>query len=104
VTFPAAGRPNNDNIQHSFFKLDASVALKDANDRWEVAIIGKNLTDKIIASNCSATNFAGGIILPFGGDNLGGVTPGAMGFAEEGCFADGPGRQIWLRLTFRPFD
>jgi iron complex outermembrane receptor protein len=103
VTFPAAGRPNNDNIQRSYFKIDAGVTLKGADDKWEIALIGKNLTDKIITSNCSATNFAGGIILPFGGDNLGGVNPGAMGFAEEGCFADGPGRQIWVRFTMRPF-
>ena len=101
VTFPAAGRPNNDNFQHSFFKIDAGVTLKAADGKWEFAVIGKNLTDKIIASNCSATNFAGGIVL--GGDNLGGVTPGSMGFAEEGCFADGPGRQIWVRFTMRPF-
>lgn len=102
VTFPAVGRPDNDNFQKAYFKIDASVALKGADDRWEVALIGKNLTDKLIASNCSATNFAGGIVL--GGDNLGGVTPGSMGFAEKGCFADGPGRAIWLRATFRPFN
>jgi hypothetical protein len=104
VTYPAAGRPNNDNIQDSYFKIDASIALKAANDRWEVALLGKNLTDKIIASNCSATNFAGGILLPFGGDNAGGTTRGAGGFAEEGCFADGPGRSVMIRLTLRPFN
>jgi iron complex outermembrane recepter protein len=103
VTFPAAGRPGNDNIQSSYFKLDASIALRGENDRWEVALLGKNLTDKLVASNCSATNFAGGILLPFGGDNAGGTTRGAGGFAEKGCFADGPGRSVWVRLTFRPF-
>jgi outer membrane receptor protein involved in Fe transport len=104
VTYPAVGRPNNDNIQGSYFKIDASIALKAANDRWEIALLGKNLTDKIISSNCSATNFAGGILLPFGGDNAGGTTRGSGGFAEEGCFADGPGRSVMIRLTFRPFN
>lgn len=104
VTFPAAGRPNEDNYQDPFFKIDASLTLKGENDRWEVALLGKNLTDKLTASNCSATNFAGGIVLPSGGDNLGGTTPGAMGYAEEGCFADGPGRSVWIRFTFRPFN
>jgi len=102
VTFPAAGRPNNDNYQSAFFKVDASLTLKGENDRWEVAVLGKNLTDKLVSSNCSATNFAGGIVL--GGDNLGGTTPGSAGFAEKGCFADGPGRSVWVRLTLRPFN
>jgi iron complex outermembrane receptor protein len=104
VTYPAVGRPDNDNIQRSYFKIDASIALKDENDRWEVALLGKNLTDKIIASNCSATNFAGGILLPFGGDNAGGTTRGAGGYAENGCFADGPGRAVMIRLTLRPLN
>ncbi len=102
VTYPAVGRPNNDNYQSAFIKVDASVTLKASNGRWEVAVLGKNLTDKITSSNCSATNYAGGIVL--GGDNLGGTTPGGMGFAESGCFADGPGRSIWVRLTLRPFN
>ncbi|MCB2060186.1 MAG: TonB-dependent receptor [Novosphingobium sp.] len=100
VSFPAAGRPNNDNYQGSFVKIDAGIALKSEDDSWEVALIGKNLNDKLTASNCSATNFAGGIVL--GGDNLGGTTPGSAGFAEVGCFADGPGRSVWVRLTLRP--
>jgi iron complex outermembrane receptor protein len=104
VTYPAVGRPNHDNIQNSFIKIDASIALKAENDRWEVALLGKNLTDKITASNCSATNFAGGILLPFGGDNTGGVSRGAGGYGETGCFADGPGRTVMIRLTFRPFN
>lgn len=101
VTFPAVGRPNNDNYQSAFIKIDAGLTLKDASDRWEVAVIGKNITDKITASNCSATNFAGGIAL--GGSITGGTVSGPAGFAEEGCNTD-IGRSVWLRLTFRPFN
>ncbi|HEX8055535.1 MAG TPA: TonB-dependent receptor, partial [Novosphingobium sp.] len=101
VTFPAVGRPNNDNYQSAFIKIDAGLTLKDASDRWEVAVIGKNVTDKITASNCSATNFAGGIAL--GGSITGGTVSGPAGFAEEGCNTD-IGRSVWLRLTFRPFN
>lgn len=101
VTFPAVGRPNKDNWQDGFFKTDAGAALQAVDDRWEVALIGKNLTNEITASNCSATNFAGGLVL--GTDNYGGTAPGTVGQAETGCFADGPGRQYWLRLTYRPF-
>lgn len=100
VTFPTRGRPGNDNFQDSFVKVDASIALKDVYDRWEVAVIGKNITDELTFSNCSATNYAGGIVL--GGAITGGTIPGPPGFAENGCYADGGGRAVWVRLTYRP--
>jgi len=100
VTYPAVGRPNNDNFQSGFIKVDASIALKRADDFWEIALIGKNIFDKLTQSNCSATNFAGGIVL--GGAISGGPTPGGAGWAESGCYADAP-RSIWVRLTLRPF-
>jgi iron complex outermembrane receptor protein len=102
-SFLANGRPNRDNFQRSFFKTDASIALKAENERWEVALIGNNLTDKLIASNCSASNTAGGGFL--GGDISGFATQqGQAGFAEKLCFPDGGGRSVWVRLTFRPFN
>jgi iron complex outermembrane receptor protein len=101
-SYLANGRPNNDNIQRKFLKVDASVALKAADDSWELALIGKNLSDKLVSSNCSASNSAGGILLPFSGAYTGGSRQGPMGWAESLCFADGPGRSVWLRATFRP--
>lgn len=99
-TFLALGRPNGDNYQDSFVKIDASIALRDADDRWEVALVGKNLTDKVTASNCSAGNFAGGNII--GGSVTGGTTSGPVGFSEVGCFSEA-GRAVYLRLTVKPF-
>jgi iron complex outermembrane receptor protein len=101
-SFLANGRPNNDNFQRGFFKIDASLALGAEDDRWEVALIGKNLTDKLVASNCSPSNTAGGIFL--GTDFSGGSRQGTMGYAERLCFADGGGRQIMVRLTLKPFN
>ncbi|MBV1691893.1 TonB-dependent receptor [Novosphingobium sp. G106] len=91
VTFPAVGRPNNDNYQGSFIKVDAGLTLKDANDRWEVAVIGKNITDKITASNCSATNFAGGIA-------LGGAITGGHGVWSRGVC------RVRLQYRYRQVD
>jgi outer membrane receptor protein involved in Fe transport len=102
-SFLARGRPNHDNFQKGYFKFDAAVTLKAENERWEVALIGKNLTNKLVHSNCSASNTAGGIVLPFGGAFTGGAFPGPMGWAEGLCFPDGPGRTIWVRATVRPF-
>jgi iron complex outermembrane receptor protein len=102
-SYLALNRPNNDNWQEAFIKFDASIMLKDEKDRWEVALIGKNLSDKLTASNCSASSVAGGGVL--GGDASGFATQqGQAGWAEALCFPDGPGRSVWLRLTFRPFN
>ena len=98
-SFLALNRPNRDNIQRGYFKFDAALALKANDDRWEVAVIGKNLGDKLIASNCAASNTAGGGL--FGGEAAGLATQqGTVGFAEAHCFPDGPGRSVWLRLTY----
>jgi hypothetical protein len=106
VTFPATGlAPVLSNYQKGYIKVDASIALKGKNDRWEVELIGKNINDKLTASNCSVSNVAGSILLPLaGGDNYGGVTQGSGGQPEKLCFADGPGRSVWIRLTLRPFN
>lgn len=37
-------------LQHSFVKLDARIAIGSANDRWEVALVGRNLTNRIYGS------------------------------------------------------
>jgi iron complex outermembrane receptor protein len=99
VTLLAASRPNNDHYQKSFLKADLSLALRGPDDRWEVALIGKNVTDKITASNCTASNFAGGLIF---GDIAGAPQSGVAGLAETGCYTE-RGRSVWVRLTLKPF-
>ena len=34
-------------LQDAFTKLNARLAVSSANDRWEIALVGKNLTDKL---------------------------------------------------------
>lgn len=98
-TFLAVGRPNDDQYQRRFIKSDLSFTLKDAGDRWEVALIGKNLGDKVTSTFCSAGNVAGGYRL--GGQITGGATSGPAGYSEVGCYSE-RGRSVWLRLTWRP--
>ncbi|MDE8652975.1 TonB-dependent receptor [Novosphingobium album (ex Liu et al. 2023)] len=98
VTFIAIGRPHDDNFQKAFLKSDLSVALRGPDERWEVALVGNNLTDKITAANCSASNAQGGLIF---GDVTGAQDPGDSGLGEASCNVQ-RGRSVWLRLTFRP--
>lgn len=93
----ALGRP--DTFQTAYLKSDISLAVRGPEERWEVALIGKNVTDKITSSNCAQANYQGGLIF---GQTTGGTAPGAAGFAEGSCYTE-RGRSIWLRFTYRPF-
>ncbi|CAN7297827.1 TonB-dependent receptor [Phenylobacterium sp. LjRoot225] len=90
--------------QKSTFKTDLSLALQGPRDRWEFAIIGKNLTNELTSGNCSNSNAQGGLFP--GSEITGAVTSpirGPAGTDELGCWMD-RGREFWLRLTVRPFN
>ena len=88
-----------DYIQDSYFKTSANIALQGKDDAWEIALIGNNLGNEITAGLCSNSNTQNGTIL--GGQLAGGTAKGAAGSDELGCVAE-RGREIWLRVTFRP--
>lgn len=95
VTFLAVGRPGADHYQDSFIKSDVSFALRDSANRWELALIGKNITDEITTGLCSPANAAGGLIF---GDETGAATSGPSGLGEVDCFTQ-RGRSAWFRFT-----
>jgi len=99
----AAGRPNHDNIQTGYMKSDLSVTLDGPGDGWEIALIGKNINDKLTAGTCGISDFGQGVAFGNpGNQTTGGTTSGVGGIDQENCFVD-PGREIWLRLTVKPF-
>jgi iron complex outermembrane receptor protein len=46
-------------VQPGYWKLDASIALRGADGGWEVALIGKNLTNKLDATSGYIATFSG---------------------------------------------
>jgi iron complex outermembrane receptor protein len=84
--------------QNAFIKTDLSVALKTPGDRWEVALIGKNLNNALTTGNCANANNQAGLT---GGQGTGTNARGPAGIDEMGCFMD-RGREVWVRVTFRP--
>jgi iron complex outermembrane receptor protein len=90
-----------DLYQPSFAKTDLSLAIKGPNDRWKVALVGKNLNNEITRSTCATSNAAGGLLT--GGQVTGGTTRGPAGIDEVICYPDS-GREVWLTLTVRPFN
>jgi hypothetical protein len=85
-------------IQGGFAKANASLALRGPDDKWEVALIGNNITAKITGAVCANANINGGLI--FGGQQSGKATGGPAGNDYEVCPTD-PGRAVWLRGTVR---
>lgn len=85
--------------QPAYFKTDLGLAVRGPRDSWEVALIAKNLSDKLTTSNCVNINAQGGNVL--GGIVTGGTTRGPAGVTEIACFVN-RGREVWLRLTLRP--
>jgi iron complex outermembrane receptor protein len=86
--------------QGGYLKSDASIQINGVDDRWEIALIGKNLGAALTTSNCSAANATNGAIL--GGNITGGTTSGPAGAAEVLCRMES-GREVWLRFTLKPW-
>jgi iron complex outermembrane receptor protein len=86
--------------QKSFIKSDLSLSLQGRENRWEISVIGKNLNNRITTGACVNANTQGGG-LP-GTEITGTNDVGPAGRDEIGCIAD-RGRELWLRLTIRPF-
>jgi iron complex outermembrane receptor protein len=86
--------------QPSFFKTNFGVTLQGRADRWEVAVIGKDLNNALTYGNCANANTAAGLL---GGQTTGGNASGPAGPDQVGCYMD-RGREVWFQLTWKPFN
>ncbi len=89
-------RPNF--YQKSFFKLNTNISISGANDAWELAFVGNNLTNKIVTHTQGSAAIAGGLF--FVGGITGGKSAGLGGLDETLSQAE-RGRELWIRLTVR---
>lgn len=71
--------------------FDARVALKSSDSRWEVALVGRNLGDKLRPLQANDVSFTG---------TTAGLTAGRR--ADVTTFTNRP-REILLQVTLRPF-
>ena len=82
--------------QPTFVKSDLSLSLLGPDDRWEVALIGKNLNNEITTGTC--LNFNGRAAAFPGTQQTGTNTSGLVGHDQIGCYMD-RGREGWIRFT-----
>ena len=83
--------------QGGYYKIDANLSLSGRNDAWEVALIARNLNNKITTGWCANSNLRNSI---FGGQIAGGATSGPAGPDQSACSLD-RGRELWARLTLK---
>ena len=79
-----------DAVQDAYTKLDLSVSLSAPDDRWTVALIGRNLTDELVVTAANEIPFAGG---------TGAGTPEGV-WADMSAFIDNP-PEIFIELSWR---
>lgn len=84
--------------QDAFIKYDAQVALSGRDNKWEIALIGRNLGDENVVGRCSNDNSQNGGIL--GGQISGAVNGGPAGQDEASCYVE-RGREVWARFSWR---
>ncbi len=87
--------------QSSYVKTDLSVALNGPDNRWQVAFVGRNLSNTITTGACSSYNNINGLYGgQFQGNNA--LGHGPSGVDSLSCFID-RGRELWLRLSYKAF-
>ncbi|MBZ9649129.1 TonB-dependent receptor [Sphingobium sp. 3R8] len=77
-------------LQKSYWLLDAGATLAARSTAWELAVIGRNLTNKLYVTRANDVTFTGS------------GTGTAAGLLSDVSAVPSRGRQIMLRLTVRP--
>ena len=89
-----------DERQPAYAKVNANVTLYGPDDRWDLALIGNNLTDRLVRNKCSTSNTVNGVSPFLPTPIKGGVSRNVAGVDEVICTIDA-GRELWVRATFR---
>ncbi len=85
-------RQSPQDLQEDYTKLNGAIRIFGRDDRWEFALIGRNLTDEYTFNASGPITFTGG---------GSGTTTAALG--DRSAFVSN-GREVFLQLTFRPFN
>ena len=82
-----------DAIQDDYVKFDASIAYHAPDDRWSLAVIGRNLSNELVVTAANDIPFTGGLA-----QGTGTAGPGTV--ADMSAFVDNP-REIFVEASFR---
>ena len=79
-----------DGWQPGYTKVDASISVSGPDDRWTLALIGKNLTNELVVTSAND--------IPFTGGTGTGTTTGVL--ADMSAFVENP-RELILELSLK---
>ncbi|MEM6499225.1 MAG: TonB-dependent receptor, partial [Pseudomonadota bacterium] len=87
-------------FQDSYYKTNAALRLMNEEAGWTAELIGNNIGDEVVSSNCFSGPFdqGGGLLPNPSGLPSNPIIPGS--FDNGLCFAQ-PGREVWLRFSVR---
>lgn len=83
-----------DGVQNAYAKLDAALRLNAPDNRWSLALIGRNLTNKLVVTAANDIPSTGGTGT---GSQVAG-TPGVL--ADMSAFIDNP-REVFIEAAFK---
>ena len=79
-----------DAFQKGYTRLDGAIKLSGPDERWSIALIGRNLTNRLVVTAANDIPFAGGT----------GTGTGTGVLADMSAFVDNP-REIFIELGFK---
>ena len=82
-----------DGIQDSYWKFDASLRYVAPDERWHVAVIGRNLSNQLVVTSANDIPFTGGVDQFTGTAGLGVV-------ADMSAFVENP-REVFVEVGFK---
>ncbi|MCJ2186289.1 TonB-dependent receptor [Novosphingobium beihaiensis] len=91
----------DDYWQRGYTKLNAYITLKDANERWELSLIGNNLNDVLRAGYCANTDLQNTTVFSRFAQVTGQAANPTGKIDDVACVVE-PGRSVFLKLTLRP--
>lgn len=83
-------RQSPQDLQSSYTKLNASLRLIGADEKWEVSLLARNLTDEITINSSGSVVFTGG-----------GAGTNTAFLGDRSAFVS-RGREFYLQFTYRP--
>lgn len=79
-----------DAVQKAYTKFDASIGIGSKDDRWNLAVIGRNLTNKLVVTAAND--------IPFTGGTGTGTASGVV--SDMSAFVENP-REVFIEVSFR---
>jgi iron complex outermembrane recepter protein len=88
--------------QDSYTKVNANIGLMGADGKWQIEVIGDNLTDEYVYGNCAPQGYANTLLFAEPLAGTGTANGGSGGAPEVACWVE-QGMSVLMRFTWNFF-